>query len=235
MEEGGRVHEVPRVVFREERGADARQPQQEQSQPVVQHQVQQHEQHQCQRVLTELYVIYDADGTVAGELAYLVKKWLGRGHCGACSITHGPRREKPEFTHWKLSLDVPVSNIHRDEMHIELYDATRSRAFPCVVGRVSSGNVRENGNGGNDNNDAVCWSVNENEGDEYVYIMDPSELNSCDGDLVKFQHVLSKKMFGMNVAAPATSSTTTQQPATTCCANSGDVCDNHQQSVLGMS
>mmetsp|Transcript_12805 Transcript_12805/g.34464 ORF Transcript_12805/g.34464 Transcript_12805/m.34464 type:complete len:174 (-) Transcript_12805:275-796(-) len=136
-----------------------------------------------QRELVELFVIYDADGTVAGELVYLLGKWLlGRRQCAACSITHGPRREKPEFTDWKLSLGVPVSNIHRDEMHIELYNATRSRAFPCVVGRVSQ------------HGPAAAADAPTAAEDQYVYIMDPHELDLCDGDLALFQAMLERKL-----------------------------------------
>mmetsp|Transcript_5229 Transcript_5229/g.11031 ORF Transcript_5229/g.11031 Transcript_5229/m.11031 type:complete len:198 (+) Transcript_5229:183-776(+) len=120
------------------------------------------------RKLAELFVIYDADGTVAGELLYLVKKWFGRGHCAACVITHGPKREKPEFTDWKQRLGVVLHNIHRDEMDIDLYNATRRRPFPCVVGRADSG--------------------------EYVYVMAPEELDKCDGQVDQFETRLVEKL-----------------------------------------
>mmetsp|Transcript_37136 Transcript_37136/g.37809 ORF Transcript_37136/g.37809 Transcript_37136/m.37809 type:complete len:171 (-) Transcript_37136:36-548(-) len=119
-------------------------------------------------VLRELFVVYDADGTVAGELVYLFRKWFGRGHCGACDITHGPKREKPEWTSWKETLGLPVKNIHRDEMDIDLYNATKGLSFPCVVGRDIS--------------------------DEHVYVMGPEDLNWCEGDIDKFEMKLKQKL-----------------------------------------
>mmetsp|Transcript_15112 Transcript_15112/g.40521 ORF Transcript_15112/g.40521 Transcript_15112/m.40521 type:complete len:179 (-) Transcript_15112:240-776(-) len=120
------------------------------------------------RKLAEVFVIYDADGTVAGELLYIVKKWFGRGHCAACVITHGPKREKPEFTSWKEQLGVSLHNIHRDEMDIDLYNATRGRPFPCVVARDVDG--------------------------EYVYVMTPEELEKCEGQVYRFEHHLVSKL-----------------------------------------
>lgn len=39
--------------------------------------------------LQRLVGVYDADGTVLGELSYFVKARLGRAHCSLCDITHG--------------------------------------------------------------------------------------------------------------------------------------------------
>eukprot|EP00171_Calliarthron_tuberculosum_P005261 IDg5261t1 len=94
------------------------------------------------RDVTELVVIYDADGTVSGELIYMTKKLLGLGHCAACDITHGPRREKPEFTALKTrGWGVPLRNIHRDEMDTPLAAALRAH-LPCVGARLADGSVR---------------------------------------------------------------------------------------------
>jgi hypothetical protein len=89
--------------------------------------------------ITALYVVYDADGTHIGELLYMIRKLLGIAHCAACDITHGPRTEKPEFTRLKaVGWNVPVHNIHRDEM-----DASLARAIglvlPAVAARTQSG------------------------------------------------------------------------------------------------
>ena len=51
-----------------------------------------------QPAIRSLHVIYDADGSITGELVYMAKKLLGLAHCAACEITHGPRAENPEFT-----------------------------------------------------------------------------------------------------------------------------------------
>lgn len=92
----------------------------------------------CQ--VLSLYVIYDADGTLTGELVYLAKKMLRLAHCAACEITHGPRGEKPEFTALKSSTGwtVPLLNIHRDEMDETLRACVR-RTLPAVVARTDAG------------------------------------------------------------------------------------------------
>lgn len=90
----------------------------------------------------ELVVVYDADGTVSGEFIYMTKKLLGLGHCAACDITHGPRKEKPEFTALKKrGWGVPLLNIHRNEMDHALAGALRTH-LPCVGARLVDGTVR---------------------------------------------------------------------------------------------
>ena len=41
--------------------------------------------------------IYNADGTVLGEIAYVFAKYTGRRHCELCDITHGTVRRKPSW------------------------------------------------------------------------------------------------------------------------------------------
>lgn len=124
--------------------------------------------------LQEIFVVYDADGTVAGELVYLARKWFGKGHCAACDITHGPRREKQEWKNFKQALGVPVKNIHRDEMDIELYRATRQHVFPNVVGRLSD--------------------------ESHVLLMDPNELDTCKGDVERFGQLLKTKLANIGIS-----------------------------------
>lgn len=114
---------------------------------------------QSQRVLS-LHVIYDADGSLTGELVYMAKKLLGIAHCAACDITHGPRREKPEFTQLKaVGWNVPFHNIHRDEMDEAMREAVAG-VLPCVVART--------------------------EGKD-VLVVGPKQLDECQGDIALFE------------------------------------------------
>ncbi|GJD10117.1 hypothetical protein Gasu2_43290 [Galdieria sulphuraria] len=126
--------------------------------------------------LEALYIVYDADGTVAGELLYLLRKWLGKGHCAACDITHGPRKVKPEWTILQKTgwLGVPLFNIHRDEMEPKLRSAV-SCALPCVAALVDNG--------------------------DYVLLLQPEDLESCKGQVSKLQEkiVEALKDFGFQV------------------------------------
>eukprot|EP00188_Purpureofilum_apyrenoidigerum_P003147 Plantae.Rhodophyta-Purpureofilum_apyrenoidigerum.ctg32027.p1 GENE.Plantae.Rhodophyta-Purpureofilum_apyrenoidigerum.ctg32027~~Plantae.Rhodophyta-Purpureofilum_apyrenoidigerum.ctg32027.p1 ORF type:complete len:162 (-),score=24.18 Plantae.Rhodophyta-Purpureofilum_apyrenoidigerum.ctg32027:133-618(-) len=128
--------------------------------------------------LTELYVVYDADGTVVGELFYSVRKWLGRAGCSACDITHGPHKEKDEFRQFKDEFEAPVYNIHRDEMDLEMRRLVNGR-LPCVLGRLNS--------------------------DEYVYLLDNSMLERCSGKVHMLKDEIANCLTANQIALPNSS------------------------------
>ena len=76
--------------------------------------------------------VYDADGTLLGELGYVVGHLLGRRSCALCDITHGSLKRRPEFDAAAATLDVPFDLLHRDERSPELVALTDG-ALPCVV------------------------------------------------------------------------------------------------------
>lgn len=82
--------------------------------------------------------VYDADGGLLGELAYLTGRILGIAHCALCEITHGPAGEKPALQATRLSLGVPLAMTHRNEVPPHLRVLTEGRT-PCVVGETDSG------------------------------------------------------------------------------------------------
>jgi len=82
--------------------------------------------------IDRLVGVYDADGTVLGELAYVVGHLLGRRSCALCDITHGSLRRRPEFDAAVATLGVPFDLVHRDERSDELATVTQG-ALPCVV------------------------------------------------------------------------------------------------------
>ena len=66
--------------------------------------------------MTHVVGIYNADGSVTGEIAYATSKLTRRGSCELCDVTHGwnpfGRRE------WKTAVqqsDLDITFIHRDE------------------------------------------------------------------------------------------------------------------------
>lgn len=65
--------------------------------------------------ITGLVGVYNADGTIRGELAYWVGKRLGRAHCALCDITHGSVKERPEWKRCRDGLPVPFDTYHRDD------------------------------------------------------------------------------------------------------------------------
>lgn len=84
--------------------------------------------------------MYHADGSLSGELRYVVGKVLGRAHCALCDITHGSLREKAEWRACRDALPVPFETVHLDERSPEVRATTEGRT-PCVVAETDDGLV----------------------------------------------------------------------------------------------
>lgn len=82
-------------------------------------------------VITRIVGVYDADGGLRGELAYLAGKVAGR-HCTLCDITHSPVRRRREWDAYVASLPVPFDVVHRNERTRAVAEATAGREA-CVV------------------------------------------------------------------------------------------------------
>jgi hypothetical protein len=82
--------------------------------------------------------VYDADGTVRGELAYLIGRTRGTAHCALCDITHGRIRRRADFDDACAGLLLPLELCHRDEVD-ETVGAAADGRYPCVVGVGASG------------------------------------------------------------------------------------------------
>ena len=101
--------------------------------------------------------IYNADGTVLGEIAYVLAKYTGRGHCELCDITHGTVRRKPSWDDACSRTGVHIDLRHRDEVTEEQLMAAGE--LPAVIG-FSDG--------------------------QWVRVMGPVELGACNGDPDEF-------------------------------------------------
>lgn len=91
-------------------------------------------------VVTELIGVYDADGTLRGEVAYVVGKLLGSAHCALCDITHGPLRERPGWRRCRDGLPVPFRTFHRNDQPDAVRPVTDGR-LPAVVAVTDRGPV----------------------------------------------------------------------------------------------
>ena len=65
--------------------------------------------------IRRLIGVYNADGTLRGELTYWVGARLGRAHCALCDITHGSVRERPDWIACRAGLPVPFDTFHRND------------------------------------------------------------------------------------------------------------------------
>lgn len=92
------------------------------------------------RRVVRLIGVYDADGTLRGEIAYWIGARLGRRHCSLCDVTHGVFTEKNEWKACRSSLRVPFDTFHRDDQPDAVRRATGDRA-PVVVAETTMGIV----------------------------------------------------------------------------------------------
>lgn len=90
--------------------------------------------------IQRLIGVYDADGTLRGELAYWVGARLGRTHCALCDITHGLLRERSEWAACRTGFSVPFDLYHRDDQPESVRGFIGSR-LPAVVAETEQGFV----------------------------------------------------------------------------------------------
>lgn len=89
--------------------------------------------------ISELVGVYDADGGLLGEAAYVWGKLRGTKHCGLCDITHSTVRRKGEWDRMAASLPVPVRLVHLNELDDGLRAAVAAAGAPVVLARDGSG------------------------------------------------------------------------------------------------
>lgn len=118
------------------------------------------------RVVTALTGVYQADGSLRGELTYALGKLMGTAHCALCDITHAGVREKRGFAACREALPVPLRNVHLDERVPELLQFTEGRT-PCVVAHTSQG---------------------------LVLLLDAGALDGCRGSVTRFREELERAM-----------------------------------------
>jgi hypothetical protein len=88
--------------------------------------------------IERLVGVYDADGTLVGELAYFVRARLGRAHCALCDITHGRVRERRDWQEQRARLPAPIELFHRDDQPEAARRASGS-SLPTVLAETSDG------------------------------------------------------------------------------------------------
>jgi hypothetical protein len=84
--------------------------------------------------------VYDADGTIRGEVMYWIGARLGTSHCALCDITHGPVRARSGWRTCRDQLPVAFDVYHRDDQPEAVRRASGNTA-PVVVAETSEGFV----------------------------------------------------------------------------------------------
>lgn len=88
-------------------------------------------------MIDEIIGIYDADGTIRGELIYVLKKYLKGFHCSLCDITHSKVSKKLSYTQQEEIFEIPIRMLHRNELLNEM-NSFLTQALPMVVARSGS-------------------------------------------------------------------------------------------------
>jgi hypothetical protein len=92
--------------------------------------------------IARLIGVYDADGTLRGEVAYLWGKLTGTRHCALCDITHSPVRRKREWDQYAAGLPVPFDLVHLDERDDRTMAAMAGHAAPVVIADRTDGTAQ---------------------------------------------------------------------------------------------
>jgi hypothetical protein len=117
--------------------------------------------------ITRLVGVYDADGSVLGELKYFVGARLGRTHCSLCDVTHGLVRERPEWRATRDRLRAPFVTFHRDDQPPSVRAATAGD-LPAVLAETTSG--------------------------AFVRLAGPDELHTCAGSPAALSQLIESRV-----------------------------------------
>lgn len=80
----------------------------------------------------QLIGVYNAKGSILGEVRYVVGKLTGTRECALCDISHRLAWEKDSFSTFKNNFPIPFFNRHLDELEPEQLTLAKDRA-PCVL------------------------------------------------------------------------------------------------------
>lgn len=116
--------------------------------------------------VVRLVGVYDADGTLRGEVSYWVGARLGRAHCSLCDITHGLLRERSEWRDCRDALPVPFDTYHRDDQPAAVRDAAEG-VVPVVLAETPVG---------------------------FVVLLGPEQLDACAASVSEFADVLERSL-----------------------------------------
>lgn len=84
---------------------------------------------------TEVVGVYDADGGLVGEAAYVWGRLRGTSHCSLCDITHSHVRRKREWDRLVAGLPAHVRLLHRNELDPALAAAVGRTGLPVLLVR----------------------------------------------------------------------------------------------------
>lgn len=85
--------------------------------------------------------VYNADGGVRGELAYVVGHLLGRVSCELCDITHSPVRRKRSWDQLVADFPIPITVVHRNDVPSSIAPFVVPADLPALYAVRADGSV----------------------------------------------------------------------------------------------
>ena len=89
------------------------------------------------KILT-IYCIYNANGSLSGEITYFFKKYFYGLKCSMCEITHNFISEKKEWKDRLIQTKINLRTVHLDDQNYDLYNFSYGNT-PCVIGESEKG------------------------------------------------------------------------------------------------
>jgi len=87
----------------------------------------------------KIYCIYNAEGSIFGELKYFYNKYIRDIKCSMCDITHNILSEKKEWKKRCMVSPLKIECLHLDELPKDIENLVIGNT-PCVVAKTSSTN-----------------------------------------------------------------------------------------------
>jgi hypothetical protein len=129
-----------------------------------------------QSTIRRLVGVYNANGSVGGELGYFIGARLGRAHCSLCDITHGLVRERSEWKAFRAKLPVPFDTYHRDDQP-DGVRAAHAGELPVVLAETDR---------------------------SYVELLGPEELSGCEASIDRMSEAIDDAAIAAALSWPAT-------------------------------
>lgn len=116
----------------------------------------------AREMIERLYLVWNADMSLMGGLAYVANRVRGIEACALCELTYDGLSEKADFKQCKQDIGLPVEGVYRNRMD-PAQAAVAGDDFPCVLAKTSTGLVK---------------------------LLSRIEIESCGGDLDRFADLL---------------------------------------------
>lgn len=134
-------------------------------------------------MIERLYLVWNAELSLMGGLAYVANRLRGVDDCALCELTYNGLTEKPQFKQCKQDIGLPFEGVYRNRMDSE-QAAVAGDDFPCVLAKTPKGLIK---------------------------LLGRNEIESCDGDLDRFTDLLRQAVDRTDSSRPQAD--TTPQPS----------------------